>query len=363
LRIVFVLFEANLTGGVRTVATYARLLKKRGHQVTVISTPPPARSLKSRLKSVILGRGWPRIPPPPPSHLDDAGVEHRRLERFRPVADRDVPDADVVIATWWLTAEWVAALSPRKGAKVHFIQGDEAVLPYQPKSRIEATWRLPFRRIVCSNWLLGLARNRYGDDGAACVPNGVDLEQFSVPPRTKQARPTVGFLYYDTWMKGCDVAVAAYQLAARRLAGLHLLSFGILPVNEAAPLPTHSEFILRPSQRRIAELYASCDAWLWPSREEGFGLPILEAMACRTPVIACPAGAAPELLAGGGGILLPSAEPQAMARAIEELTSLAPAAWREISDQAHACALRHDWAESARLFEAELEAARQAGIH
>ena len=40
MRIVFVLAEADLSGGVRTVATYARLLSERGHVVTIVSTPP-----------------------------------------------------------------------------------------------------------------------------------------------------------------------------------------------------------------------------------------------------------------------------------------------------------------------------------
>lgn len=351
-----------MSGGVRAVAVYARLLKQRGHEVTVISTPLPARSLKARVKALLRGRGWPKEPPPGPSHLDGADFEHRRLDRFRPVTDRDAPDADVVVATWWLTAEWVAALSPRKGAKVHFVQGHESDLPGQPEARVAATWRLPLHRIVCSRWLLDLARNRYGDLAATCVPNGVDLEHFSAPPRDRQPRPTVGLLYSDAWIKGCDVAAAAFELAARLVPDLRLVAFGSTPVSPAVPLPAQAEFSLRPPQDRIPLLYASCDAWLWPSRSEGFGLPILEAMACRTPVIAAPAGAAPELLADGGGLLLPAAEPAAMAGAIERLLSLPPAAWREVSRAARAMAERHGWQESARQFEAALElAARREG--
>jgi glycosyltransferase involved in cell wall biosynthesis len=358
LQIAFVLASADISGGVRTVATYARLLSQRGHEVTVISTPPPAPTLKARVKSLVRGRGWPKRPLPGPSHLDGADVEHRRLDRFRPVADRDVPDADVVVATWWLTAEWVAALSPRKGAKVHFVQGHESDLPGQPEARVAATWRLPLHRIVCSRWLLEIARNRYGDPAASYVPNGVDLEQFSAPPREKQGRPTVGLVYSDAWIKGCDVAVDAFRMAARHVPDIHLVSFGSTPVSSAVLLPRQAEFTLHPGQSQIPGLYASCDAWLWPSRREGFGLPILEAMACRTPVIAAPAGAAPELLEEGGGILLPSAEPAAMAEAIERLLASSTPEWRKLSDDARAVAARHGWGESVRLFESALEAAR-----
>jgi glycosyltransferase involved in cell wall biosynthesis len=150
-------------------------------------------------------------------------------------------------------------------------------------------------------------------------------------------------------------------MAARRLPELRLVSFGNMPVSPAVPLPARAEFTLLPEQSWIPQIYASCDAWLWPSRREGFGLPILEAMACGTPVIAAPAGAAPELLSEGGGILLPAAEPAAMADAIERLLALSSPEWRRLSEEARAVAARHTWGESVRVFESALEAARQAG--
>lgn len=357
MRIVFLLASANLTGGVRTVATYARQLGRRGHQVTVVSTPSWAPSLRNRLGSLLRGNGWPPVSRPGRSHVDDPEIVHRRIEKFRPLTDDDVPDADVAVATWWLTAEWLGALSPRKGAKAHFIQGDDIETPGQPRDRVLATWRLPLHRIVCSRWLQRLARDRYGDPATTCVPNGVDLSLFSAPARAKRLVPTVGLVYSSLEMKGCDVALAAYAAAAQRVPDLRLVVFGSEPVDGRLPLPPGAEFVLRPDQARIAELYASCDAWLWPSRREGFGLPILEAMACRTPVIAAPAGAAAELLEGGGGILLPGPDPGAMANAIEQVSALPDPAWRALSERARTTAEAHGWEESVRLFEAALEQA------
>lgn len=343
------------------MATYARLLAARGHEVLVVSTPPPAPSLRDRVKSVLRGRGWPRGAGVPASHLDDAGVEHRVLDADRPVADRDLPDADVVIATWWLTAEWVAALSPRKGAKVQFVQGHEQDLPGQPADRVAATWRLPLHRIVCSRWLLDLARGTYGDGEAVCVPNGVDLERFSAPPRERQPRPTIGFVYSDAPIKGCDLAARAVELLRPRLPDLRVVAFGSSGESPRVPLPAGTEYTVRPPQPEIPRLYARCDAWLWPSRREGFGLPILEALACGTPVVATPAGAAPELLGDGGGALLPAHDASLMAAELERIVTLPPPAWRSLSEAARAAASRHGWAESARLFEAALERAAGRG--
>jgi glycosyltransferase involved in cell wall biosynthesis len=122
-------------------------------------------------------------------------------------------------------------------------------------------------------------------------------------------------------------------------------------------LPPRAEFHFRPPQSRLRELYAECDAWLFSSQTEGFGLPILEAMACRTPVIATPAGAAPELLADGGGILVNPEDPEDMARAIERIITLSESDWSRLSDLAFSTASRHNWDDSTDRFEAALQAA------
>jgi glycosyltransferase involved in cell wall biosynthesis len=86
-------------------------------------------------------------------------------------------------------------------------------------------------------------------------------------------------------------------------------------------------------------------------------------MACRTPVIATPAGAAPELLGSGGGVLVPQENPAAMADAIERICTLPDAQWRALSDRAHATACGYTWHHATDLFEAALRCAieRQRG--
>lgn len=59
----------------------------------------------------------------------------------------------------------------------------------------------------------------------------------------------------------------------------------------------------------LRELYAGAAALVYPSRYEGFGLPVLEAMASGTPVIASRAGSIPEVLGDAGTLLDPDDEP------------------------------------------------------
>jgi len=70
----------------------------------------------------------------------------------------------------------------------------------------------------------------------------------------------------------------------------------------------------------LAKLYSSAEIAVTASLYEGFGLPAAEAMACGTPVIATRAGALPEIVGEHGtGILVPPADPPALAAAIKRL--------------------------------------------
>ncbi|MBI2953257.1 MAG: glycosyltransferase family 4 protein [Chloroflexi bacterium] len=66
----------------------------------------------------------------------------------------------------------------------------------------------------------------------------------------------------------------------------------------------------------LPALYASAAVFVFPSRYEGFGLPVLEAMACGTPVICSNAASLPEV-AGQAAILVPPDQSWALAEAIE----------------------------------------------
>lgn len=69
-------------------------------------------------------------------------------------------------------------------------------------------------------------------------------------------------------------------------------------------------------RERLAELYRGAACLVFPSRYEGFGLPVLEAMASGIPVVAASAGAVPEV-AGDAAILVEPGDPVGLAGGIE----------------------------------------------
>lgn len=65
------------------------------------------------------------------------------------------------------------------------------------------------------------------------------------------------------------------------------------------------QFVGFVSDETLAALMAGCAAFVFPSRNEGFGLAPAEAMACGAPVIAAAAGSLPEVVGNGGVLLSP----------------------------------------------------------
>ncbi len=145
---------------------------------------------------------------------------------------------------------------------------------------------------------------------------------------------------------------------AEQIPALKVISFGSMAFTPELPLPADTEFFFRVPDRELPTLYASCDAWLFATRVEGFGLPILEAMACRTPVIGTPAGAAPELLALGGGIQVSMEDPHAMADAILRIARMSQLNWLALSDAAYTTATGYTWDDATNRLETALEQIR-----
>jgi len=125
---------------------------------------------------------------------------------------------------------------------------------------------------------------------------------------------------------------------------------------EAQRQPEGSIKFLGPvPDRDLPSLYNLAEALTYPSLAEGFGIPVLEAMACGTPVLASPRGALPEV--GGDAVLWVEPEDEeAIANGIERIL-----ADSELRGRLRAAGLQRaagfDWNETAK---GTLEAYRRA---
>jgi glycosyltransferase involved in cell wall biosynthesis len=96
-----------------------------------------------------------------------------------------------------------------------------------------------------------------------------------------------------------------------------------------------------------AALFTGADVFAYPSRYEGFGLPVLEAMACATPVVTTTGGSLPEV-AGDAAALIDPGDDAALAAAIAKLAT-DPAARQDAAARGLAQAATFTWRRCAEL--------------
>jgi glycosyltransferase involved in cell wall biosynthesis len=164
--------------------------------------------------------------------------------------------------------------------------------------------------------------DRYGvpEEKIAVTPNGVDTTFGPDGPRAGGAPYA---LFVGTLQPRKD-PLAAIEALALVDGDLRLVLAGPDKGSEAEARRTAARlglerriaFTGHVEKDELARLYRGAACLVFPSRYEGFGLPVVEAMASGTPVVAAAAGAVPEV-AGDAAILVEPGDPVALAGGIE----------------------------------------------
>jgi glycosyltransferase involved in cell wall biosynthesis len=138
------------------------------------------------------------------------------------------------------------------------------------------------------------------------VPNGVDPVFTTVGP----AADGDYVLAVGTLEPRKNLAAA---LEAARLAGVELRVAGAAGWGGVGT----EGWVGEPTDDELAALLRGARCLVYPSLYEGFGIPVLEAMACGTPVVTSRGGATEEV-AGGAAVLVDPRDPASIAAGIEE---------------------------------------------
>lgn len=143
------------------------------------------------------------------------------------------------------------------------------------------------------------------------IHEGVDREVFHPAPARPAESPSILFVGGDFPNKNRGTALAAFERLAQETSLPHRLVMVGQELRSAAELGrlypaldlSRVQRLPQVSRVELAQLYRDADAFLFPSTYEGFGLPVLEAMASGTPVIASRASSIPEV-AGDAALLV-----------------------------------------------------------
>ena len=203
-----------------------------------------------------------------------------------------------------------------------------------PSERIHVTYEAanPRFRPVADLDALAAARAKFG------LPETFLLAMGSADPRKNVAGLLRAYAALPVpEQEGCPLAIV--------WANPYLAS-GLGELARTLGVEARLRFLQGVTDEDLLFLYNSATAFVFPSHYEGFGLPLLEAMACGTPVVAANNSSIPEI-AGGAAILVNSKDDAALTQALERVLTDAPLRAR-MGEQGRAQAAGFSWARCAR---------------
>lgn len=311
MKITFVLNTIGLSGGVKAVFEVANLLTAHGHQVTIVRPLLPLRLMSKwnhprKLANEIVTSAL--------EYFRGGKVDWMNVDvpiRFVLTAtDSFMPDADIVVATWWETAYPISRLSKSKGSKFFFIQHYETW--YGFRDAVDRSYSLGLHNIVNSSWLKNILEQDLKAPVDAVIAHAPDWDHFywEGKPRVDGEIRVLMPYRIDKW-KGVADGLKAVELSRGEGCQIKLIMFGPIRGND---VPEDAEFHFNPSNAELRGLYNTSHIFLFPSRLEGFGMPPMEAMACRAAVVTTNVGAVPEyIIPGKTALVSPPGNPEALA--------------------------------------------------
>jgi glycosyltransferase involved in cell wall biosynthesis len=170
-------------------------------------------------------------------------------------------------------------------------------------------------------------------DRITILPNAVNLSHFAMPsaaPELPFAHPIILFIGQLVYRKGFDLLARAMPAVVRRFpqATFVFISHNrqeeprLRELVDQGGVASHLELLNNVAEEEKIRLLYGADVVVAPSRYEGFGIPIIEAMAAGRPIITTDIPAGNELVGHeDSGLLVPYDDCGALAEAIIRIVS------------------------------------------
>jgi glycosyltransferase involved in cell wall biosynthesis len=183
------------------------------------------------------------------------------------------------------------------------------------KELVDHSYELPLSKITVSPWLSKLIYEKIGKNVVDVVPNSVNHSTFYPDPTSKSGSLTLLIPYRNSAWKGRREARQLIEYLRSTNVCVHTYGSG-----DDSDLPKFVEHHSDVTDDELRHLYSNADVFVLTSWVEGFGLPPLEAMACKCAVVATNVGSVPDYAEDGEtASIVPPQDSNAL---IEEVSNL-----------------------------------------
>jgi glycosyltransferase involved in cell wall biosynthesis len=305
----FILPGNSWSGGVRVTALMGNQLLDCGYDVRIVYpydrlfSLSKLAGLRCYVKRFLTGQhsgGW--------LHTFSG-----KLERYGNINELNFREGEIVIAVGSLTLRDLQNLRAPNIIKVRYNHG----LPLPMTEDFRALMSLPTPTITVSNKLVPELERLSGEKVQGVIPNGIDTSQYYPAPNIK--RDAIGTIFSSHPTKAPHVIIELCNRVRNVFRNVQVVVFS----TERRPSGLSDRFYVQcPSIDRARELYSRSLIWLVASDAEGFGIPILEAMACGTVVISTDTYGGLELIKDGiNGLIVPKGDVDGFIRKISTVLS------------------------------------------
>jgi len=262
--------------------------------------------------------------------LRDCGFDVTIATRWREISG----NADLYFIWWWQWA-FLPLLKARRSGRPCLVTG---TFNFETPTRGAYFSRPVYERALMAYALRHAAANVFVSElecrqvtqalrvnNPSYIPHGVDTDVYCPGTPVRE-----DFLLSVAWLnqgnaqrKSVPETIKAFALLRDRYPRLRLLVVGergsaypeLARLAQDQGLGSAVEFLGAIPRDEKISLMQRCRVYVSPSRYEGFGLAVLEAMSCGAPVVSSPVGAVPEVVADAG-LLVDGTSPVAIADAV-----------------------------------------------
>lgn len=284
MKINFIIPFTRLSGGIRVVFQYANYLVSKGHDVVcyvpMVSYPGKGQSflfrVKASLGNTLKKQKW--------------FSNNFKIKLVPFINSFFLRESDITIATSWQTAYDVKNIK-NTDKKFYFVQGYETF--NGSVDNVENTYRLGIPMIAISNFLKQKIE-KISKEKVEVIFNGLSEQEFVRPEFTKTSdeQRTILMMDHLSESKGSTEGIEVIDKVKKVMPNVHAVVFGRKISHK---YPDYFEVHEDPSRNELFNLYKKSGIYLFTSTVEGWGLPILEAMAAKDIVIGRNIGALSEI--------------------------------------------------------------------